>query len=76
MTTTKIHIIEARSGSKIVTRCGKTGYDTGVLHEWDTAGCDRFSAVPPGTVGEEEPTCLRCTTPRKHNPKRTLNAFR
>ena len=73
MTVTKIHIIEVWSGSVIVTRCGKRGFDTGFKHEYDTDIDGRFTAVPPGTVGEEKPTCLRCTTPRKRNPKRTLS---
>lgn len=73
MSTVKIHIIEVRSGNTIVTRCGKKGLDSGVMHEFDTATSDRFHAVPRSTVGEEEPTCLKCLAPRKHNPRRSLN---
>lgn len=72
MSAIKIHIIQAWSGNTIVTRCGKTGFKSGVTNEFDTAIDDRIHAVPAGTTGEEEPTCLRCLKPKKFNARQHL----
>lgn len=65
----KVHAIASGYGEKWSTFCGMVGYKSGWANEFDTAVCDRFTAVPAGSRGELEVTCKACLKAISKTPK-------